>query len=370
MQQDTIPTPTVPVPYDDTWMLYVLVAILAMFIVAYWVEKLRRRAEWRRTLEAEFASLGDLARDKDCTREEQTILEDLARRFAPEEPFRVGTMRQVFNRCVDAAMDEALKSGDKKLFERRGAILRDIRVKLGQDYVPFGLRIQSTRELYHKQPMWVSTAPDLDHAQWTRMVVAQVDEGHFYLAHEDDIPLPAVRPGDTIHIRMWREEDARYEFNARLVSTQPSAPEWELAHAVRLRRLQARAHFRIKHDAAVEVGIVNAPLDGEMAGIEARPIVTRLRGRITSLSGGGYAVMLTQPVPRQVLLRVQFDIDPAHGPLLTNARIVGSVDISGGRHLIRAQFVGMSEEGREIVTRHVFQAQQSTPGAVGPQGED
>jgi len=357
-----------PVPYDDTWMLYVLFAVIAMFVVAYWVEKLRRRAEWKRTLEAEFAALADLANDKDFTRDEKNILEDLARRFAPEEPFRVGTMRQVFNRCVDAVMDEALKSGDKKLFERRGAVLRDIRVKLGLDYVPFGLRIQSTRELYTKQPVWVSSAPDLDHALWTRMVVAQVDEGHFYLAHEDETPPPSVRTGDTIHFRMWREEDARYEFNARIVSTQASAPEWELSHTTRLRRLQARAHFRIKYDAAVEVGVLSAPRDGEMTGIAARPIVTRLRGRITSLSGGGYAVVVTQPVPKQVLLRVLFEIDPAQGPLLTNARIVGTIDISGGRHLLRAQFVGLSEEEREVVTRFVFQTQQ--PAATGAAQHD
>lgn len=362
--------PNAPVPYDDTWMLYVLVAVIAMFVVAYWVEKLRRRAEWKRTLEAEFASLADLANDKDFTRDEKNILEDLARRFAPEEPFRVGTMRQVFNRCVDAAMDEALKSGDKKLFERRGEVLRDIRVKLGLDYVPFGLRIQSTRELYTKQPVWVSATADLDHALWTRMVVAMVDEGHFYLAHEDEAPLPTVRTGDTIHFRMWREEDARYEFNARVAATQAGAPEWELTHTTRLRRLQARAHFRIKYDAAVEVGIVSAPLDGALSGIAARPVVTRLRGRISSLSGGGYAVVVTQPVPKQVLLRVVFEIDPGHGPLLTNARIVGTVDISGGRHLLRAQFVGLTEEEREVVTRFVFQTQQPATVGMASQDED
>lgn len=364
--------PQVPAPYvyDDTWMLYGFFAVVAMFVVAYWVEKLRRRAEWKRTLEAEYASLNDLAKDKDLTREEQEILEGLARRFAPEEPFRVGTMRQVFNRCVDAAMDEALQGGDKRLFERRGAVLRDIRTKLGLDYVPFGLRIQSTRELYLKQPCWVSTAADLDHALWARMVVAQVDEGHFYLAHEGQAPLPAARIGDTVHFRMWREEDARYEFNARIVEINPTAPEWGLAHATRLRRLQARAHFRIKHDAACELGVVSAPVDGDTtdaAAIAARPIVTRLRGRFASLSGGGYSVVITQPLPMQVLLRVTLEIDPAHGPLLTNARIVGTVDISGGRHLVRAQFIGLTDEEREVITRFVFQAQQP---AVATAAED
>lgn len=353
--------------FDDTWMLYVFFGVIAMFVVAYWVEKLRRRGEWRRAIEAEFASLTDLGQDKDLSSQEQDILEDLARRFAPREPFRVGTMRLVFNRCVDAAMEEAQASGDTSLFARRGEVLRDIRVKLGLDYVPFGLRIRSTRELYTKQPVWVATSPEADHQTWTRMVVEMVDEGYFYLHHEDSTPLPLARVKDTIYFRLWREEDARYEFHSTLAEVRPSAPEWKLSHSARLRRLQARAHYRIKHDYACEVGVVSAPVDGDMSDIAERPVVTRLRGRVTSLSGGGYAVVVTQPVPKQVVLRVGFDLGGENGPLLTNARIVGTLNVPGGRYLLRAAFVSISEEEREVITRFVFQQQQPA-GAGQPAG--
>lgn len=348
--------------YDDTWMLYVFFAVVGMFIAAYWIERVRRHAAWKRTLEAEYAALGDLARDKDLTTEEQAILEDLARRYAREEPFRVGTMRQVFNRCVDGAMDEALQSGDRKLFVRRGEVLRDIRVKLGLDYVPFGVRITSTRELYSRQPVWVASSPEQDHQTWTRMVVSMVDEGHFHLEHDDTVPMPHAKAGDAIHFRLWREEDARYEFNARLAEQRNGPPEWTFLHSTRLRRLQARAHYRIRFDAACEVGIVSAPVDGDMAGVAERPVLTRLRGRITSLSGGGYAVVVTQPVPQQVVLRVALDLGGEQGPVLTNARVVGSLNVPGGRYLLRASFVGMGDEDREVITRHVFQMQQ--PGAA------
>lgn len=356
-----------PFDYDDTWMLYVLLGIVAMFLAAYWIEKWRRHSEWKRTLEAEYAALSDLGRDKDLTAAEQEILEDLARRFAAQEPFRVGTMREVFNRCVDAVMDEALKQGDAALLRKRGEVLRDIRVKLGLDYVPFGLRIRSTRELCAQQPTWCSVKQDLEPALWTRMVVVMVDEAHFYLRHDDTVPMPAVHIGDTIHFRLWREEDARYEFNARLVERKGEAPEWTLQHTSRLRRLQARAHFRIKFDYACEIGVVNAPVDGDMTGVAERPVVTRLRGRVTSLSGGGYAVVVTQPVPRQVLLRVAFDFGGEHAPVLTNAKVVGSLDVPGGRHLLRASFVGISEEDREVITRFIFLTQQAatTTGGAG-----
>lgn len=348
----------VPYVYDDTWMLYVLLGVFAAFLLAYWVEKYRRQREWKRTLEAEWASALDVARDKDFSPQEITLLEDLIRRFAPDQPFRAVTMRQVFNQCAEKAMDEALQQGDKALFDRRGEVLRDIRVKLGLDYVPLGLRIQSTRELYTRQPVWIAPSPEQEEHLWTRMLVCNVDEGHFYLEHDDTVPMPAIQPGNTVHFRLWREEDARYEFDARLVAVRHEPTEWKLAHSSRLRRLQSRAHYRIRYDYPCEVGVVNAPVDDNMGDVAARPVVTRLRGRVTSLSGGGYAVMVTQPVPRQVILRISFQFDPEGAALLSNARIVGTVNIPGGRYLLRASFVGISDEDREMVTRFVFQTQQ------------
>jgi c-di-GMP-binding flagellar brake protein YcgR len=344
--------------YDDTWMLYVLLAVFAAFALAYWVEKFRRSRDWRRTLEAEWAATLDVARDKDFSPQEMTLLEDLIRRFAPTEPFRVVTMRQVFNNCAEKAMDEALQTGDKNLFDRRGAVLRDMRVKLGLDYVPMGLRIQSTRELYTRQPVWIAPSPGQEEHLWTRMLVSNVDEGHFYLEHDDNVPMPAINVGSTVHFRLWREEDARYEFDARLVAGRHAPTEWKLIHTTRLRRLQARAHYRIRHDYPCEVGVVNAPVDNDMTDVAARPVITRLRGRVTSLSGGGYAVVVTQPVPRQVILRILLELEGEAGPVLTNARIVGTVNIPGGRYLLRCSFVGITDEEREMVTRFVFQTQQ------------
>lgn len=369
-EQATQSLPATPTyVYDDTWMLYVLAAVFAAFILAYWVEKYRRQREWKRTLEAEWASALDVARDKDLSPQEITLLEELVQRFAPEQPLRAVTMRQTFNHCVDQVMAEALQQGDRALFDRRGEVLRDIRVKLGLDYVPLGLRIQSTRELYHRQPVWVASSAAQEEHLWTRMLVCQVDEGHFYLEHDDNVPEPLIQPGNTVHLRLWREEDARYEFDARLVSRRQDPSEWKLAHSERLRRLQARAHFRIRFDYPCEVGVVSAPVDDQPLGdVSARPVVTRLRGRVSSLSGGGYAVVVTQPVPRQVLLRIALQLGPDTTPVLTNARIVGTVNLPGGRHLLRASFVGITEEERELITRFVFQTQQ--PAGTEPRPEE
>jgi len=342
-------------------MLYVLAAVLGMFAMAYFIENMRRKREYARVLEGEWASLEDLMRDKELSAEESTLLSEIVRRYAPDDPYRAATLRQGFNLCVERAMQDA-EAVSVAAAEKTGVVLRDIRVKLGLEYVPFGQRIQSTRELYLKQPVWVASGSSAEGKEWVRTTVSTVDEGHFYLAHEDATPMPVFSPGTTMRCRMWREEDARYEFSARLVRETSEPHTWMLAHTKELLRRQARAHFRIHFEQAVDVGIVNAPVDGNLSNVDERPVVTRLRGRVNSLSGGGYAVIVTQPVPRQVLLRIALEVDPGQEPLPTTARIVGTVEMPGGRYLLRAAFVCMSEEQREQITRLVFQRQQ--PGGL------
>jgi len=86
--------------------------------------------------------------------------------------------------------------------------------------------------------------------------------------------------------------------------------------------------------------------------------VTRMRGRITSLSAGGCAVVLKQPVARQVMLRLGIEM-PGGKTLETEADIVASSAISGGRYLLRLQFVGLSDEERDLIARYVLQKQQT-----------
>ena len=69
-------------------------------------------------------------------------------------------------------------------------------------------------------------------------------------------------------------------------------------------------------------------------------------------------MVLKQPVARQVILRLGIEL-PSEKMIEIESKIVASSAISGGRYLLRLQFVGLSEEARDRIARYVLQKQQT-----------
>jgi hypothetical protein len=84
-----------------------------------------------------------------------------------------------------------------------------------------------------------------------------------------------------------------------------------------------------------------------------------LRGQITNVSAGGFAVIVPQAIPAQVLIRVtlELDLEPAE-PFDVDARIVGTTQLPGGRYLIRAAFFEEDADKRELIAKYVVHRQQ------------
>jgi hypothetical protein len=134
-------------------------------------------------------------------------------------------------------------------------------------------------------------------------------------------------------------------------------PVWGLRHTPKLNRTQNRADYRIRYDELVVAGVLNAPLEGDGRDPKSLRVVTRLTGRITSLSAGGCALVFSQPVARHVLLRVRFDV-PGAPPIETELQIVFTAAISGARYLVRGRFLGLDDETRDTIARYVLHKQQ------------
>ncbi len=341
----------------QNYVLWMAVMLFGLLGAAVLIDYLRRWRERRRQIRTEWAAVREIARDKELSKESWELLEDLIRRYTPKTPLLTATLRQNFNECVERSIQKLKAQKDFNRLQRHGALLRDLRVHLGLDYIPIGQRIESTRELYHGQQIWVSPKGNgANH--WFRMSVVAVDEAFFHVVPQEPANVPSFHIGQEIQCRMWREEDARYGFDVVLAHILDNPPAWVFEHTNVMRRMQARAHFRLHIDQSTEIGIVNAPMDGDMSDVEQRPVVTRLRGRLTSLSGGGFAAVVTQPVPKQVLLRVTLELGPDSSPVEVTGQMVGSSTLSAGRYLVRAAFTGISDGTREMITHYIFQQQQ------------
>ena len=341
---------------SQTEIVWAGILVAALFAGAILIEILRRRRERKLRIEAEWREVHEILDERQLSREERRLLEDLIHRRARRLPLRTVTVRQQFDKCVALEIPEGPLLADNEALERHGAMLRDIRIRLGLDYVPFGQRIHSTRELVRGQRIWAAPAGE-GQRDWVRLIVASVDEAFFRLSPPPKAVLPPLKEGEAIQCRLWRDQDARYAFNARIVRIENSPPAWLIRHTAELDRLQARAHYRVHFEQSAAFAVLNAPLSGDMSDVHERQAVTRTRGRFTSLSGGGFAAVLSQALPKQVLLRALIELPTSGKPIQVVGQPVDLTPMGGDHYLVRAAFVGMSEEARDRIAQFVAQAQ-------------
>lgn len=347
-------------PEPSSMALWILaLGFFCMIFGAVLMEVFRRRGLQRRLLQVEWKDVSQIIKERSLSENETELLKSLIRRFAPTSPLKAVTTRRVFSKCVASMMEKLRNAGDVSAFERTGIELREIRTALGLEYVPIGQRIRSTRELHPGQWVGISMARDSSPI-WVRGMVDLVDESYLYLSWpKDRVPdTPQLRAGDEVRCRLWRDEDARYVFQVTVVGYEAPPPVLRLHHTEELSRTQTRSHFRVRHDQTTKVGVLDAPIDGNMDHLKARRAVTTMRGRITSLSAGGCALVLSQAVTKQVCLRIELTL-PGDTLLTLELRIVSITPISGGRYLVRGAFAGLDDERRDHVAKHVMQRQQS-----------
>lgn len=351
--------PSLPLEWPSatpTTVIWLVVSILLTLLVVVVWEIYRRRAERGARIRAEWQAVEDIVREKDLPKENCELLRAFIRRWSASEPLRAVTVRQHFDECVELEMNLLSGRGDAAQFHDRGQALRDIRQHLGLDFVPFGQRIVSTRELHGGQLIWMARSGDAE-AEWVRVSVVEVDEALFRVAPPDGVSSVISEAGAKIRCRMWREDDARYLFDVMLDHVEASPPGWAFRHTAQLERMQSRAHYRVPHDQTTTIGVLDGAVDGDTSSVKDRRVVTSLRGRIFSLSAGGLALTTHQPVPKQVLLRISLDL-PGYELFEAEARIVSSSALAGGRWLIRASFVGVDDATRDVIAHYVLRRQQ------------
>lgn len=337
------------------WAVLVCAVLLALAVV---VESLRQRRLRRARVEGLWDAVAKIAGEKELTEDERAVLNELLTKWAPDEPHRAATVHQYFDECVQAEMDALKERGNLVEYERMGTILRDIRTRLSLDMVPIGQRIYSTRQLYSPQEIWFVDAVESP-PRWKRGLVQTVNEAYFTVGMAVDVEPPRYMPGGEVRFRLYRDDDARYAFRTRLVRREANPPGLTFAHTSDLDRIQTREHYRVRHEQSTNVGVMDGVVDGTPEDTETRRIVTRLRGKIVNISAGGLAVVVPQPVPSQVLIRVNVDLPMERTVGFdVDARIVAINPLPAGRYLVRGAFVRIADEHREAIARYVMHKQQ------------
>ena len=341
-------------------------ALVALIVFGMVVNFVRRRIMRRAVLAAEWHTVGRLIQEKEFSKQEEDLLRGMIQRRSPETPLDVVATRHHFDKCVDAEMRALQSEGDEERFKEVGIVLREIRVRLELDYVPYGQRIYMSRELAAGQEIWMAAASGGGLTQWTKATIMAVDEAYVHVNANKGAPAMSLARGDSVRCHLWRDDDARYELKSAVAQSDDATQTWSLLHPEDLRRVQARDYYRVRYDQETSAALLASMLaaDEDGSDLRNRRVITRLRGRIISLSAGGLAMVTQHTVHTQALLRVGLEI-PDEQPFETEVSVVGVDPISGGRHLVRGAFVGMPDAKRDVIARYVMRRQRPLLAAHG-----
>jgi c-di-GMP-binding flagellar brake protein YcgR len=335
-------------------LFWIGVSLCLLFLAAVLIELLRRWAHRREQLRIEWDTVQRIIREKEFSKQEERLLTEVIRRHAADSPLQVVTARRDFDKCVEAEMKALRAAGNEEQFREAGILLREIRVRLELDYAPFGQRIHSSREMHTAQEIWLAPLTG-GNVQWVKASVLAIDEAYLHLASRESRTLDFA-PGSEIRCHFWREDDARYELRTTVAHKEGVPPAWSLYHVDDLRRIQARDYYRIRYNQETTIGVLSAFAD-RAEDARDRRVVTRVRGRITSLSAGGLAAVTQHAVQAQTLIRVAIEL-PNEAPFEAEVNTVAMEPVAGGRYLIRGAFMNISEDKREAIAHYVMRCQQ------------
>ena len=347
---------------DNPLLTWIGFGFCALFVGAVVLELLRRRRRRRDNIAAQWGIIDEVISERGLPDEEAQALRDMLRARAPQAPLTTINERLAFEQCVADHMEALSSQGDAAHFKNVGVLLRQVRRRLDLETVGDARPVDSTRHLNPGHMMWISPG-DAERPKWFSVHIVDVDEAYLHVVPDQDEkePPPSLQVGDVCSCRVLRTNDARYAFTSVLAFKAENPPQWSFMHTMRLDRLQSRAFFRIAYEGAVNLGVLVTPADGNLAeNVDRREVQTWVQGQFTNISAGGFAAITTVAPPNNARVRVPMEI-PGEDDIEPEAYLIEARPLSGGRYLVRGEFVDIAEKTRDTIARFVLHLQQPLP---------
>ncbi len=331
-------------------------------MISFIIGILKKRKEEQKRILRDWEKIHSILTDKGFDEKEIEILEELIHQYEPRNPLGVVTSRPHFNRCLKKYITDIRKRLNFEELDERGKAIKEIIIRLGHDYTPYGQRIYSTVDLYPNQPVWIYPK-DKPSALGRKGAVIDINGAFFRVApftEQDRLP---ANVGDYFLFKIWREEDGRYQFLSKLQKIESDPEVYVFDHTFSLERFQSRAYFRARLDKPIEVDVIRTEgnYDLNQINIEEVPyhIQFSTRARIVNMSAGGIALLMEKDIDERLFLRILLNPEdekkPEYIPLCV--RTVDKTNVSGGRYMYRGTFIGVTDENRDRIAKYVFRQQ-------------
>ncbi len=345
----------------QSWLIWVaLFSILGLLVLAVVLELLRRKRERKLAILQQWETIRTMLVEKELNEEERNMLIQLIEKYEPSNPINVVTVRQHFNRCVQKYIQDLRRDKPYAELDHVGEVLKEIRIRLGLDYIPYGQRIYTTAELYPNQTVWFNPKYG-SFQEWRKGKVADVNEAYFRVAPLTTQDRVSLKEGDEVAFRTWRDDDGRYQFTA--IFRAKDEDVYVFDHAFSMERFQTRAYLRVRVDTTIDVNVVRFSSKYDLTHISAEDIPYKVefstRARVVNLSAGGCALLIDRDIEEDLYIQFELDLEDDEEPRVVKLimRILDKLNVSLGRYMYRGAFVGVSNELRERLIKYVYKLQ-------------
>ncbi|MCX8063706.1 MAG: PilZ domain-containing protein [Candidatus Hydrogenedentes bacterium] len=340
------------------WLITLM--LMGLLVLAVIVEIIRRKKERKNNILQQWNTVNTIIVEKEFNEEEASVLRKIIEKYEPNNPINVVTIRQNFNRCVQRYVQDLRKSVSFEELDNIGNVLKEIRVRLGMDYIPYGQRIYSTAELYTNQTLWMSLHLGVSES-WRKGKVSGVNEAFFRVAPFTAQDKMNLKEGDEVVFRTWRDDDGRYQF--KTIYRGKEEDVYVFDHAFTLERYQTRAYLRVRMEKTIDVNVVKISNKYDLNQISAEDIPYKVeystKARVVNISAGGCALLIDRDIDEDLFLQFDIELEDEGGQksikLIT--KILEKLSVSLGRYMYRGVFVGVTNELREKLIKYVYRLQ-------------
>ena len=336
--------------------MWSLVAVIVGGIVWLVHRHLQRKARLRLDRQWFFRT----AALKHLTNEQVQLLQAIAPYSGSDKLLPLLTSLCLFN----TAVNHFLQQQSLPPSQREGLLseLQAIRSHLHFDHAVFGEVLHST----HTLPPGQQVRMLVFHAERERnlygMVTAIHDDGLTVELLDKASHISWVRRGAEVTLSVLRAGDAEYHGVSHVLERNTGAAcTLTLAHVSQLSRHQRRAYFRIP----VRLDVLIWPLTEhqtrtyEQSGrVDIAPESVPAEGLLTSLSGGGASILLSQPIVYNALISVTLILSPRHHIYHVTARIARVTQIADMRYRISIAFLDATQRETEQIIRFVLKTER------------
>ncbi len=322
----------IPTAQGETILLFILLAV-AIILTFILVGLLREFLRKKRLKESFFKE----AYERELTQEEAQILWEYSMKLG-RDPFLALEFKAPFEKVVELYLQESPNPKEE--------LIKDMRMKLGFDYVPYFIPLVSTKDIDLFQPgkMYLPDGRKYEVALFDK------DERFMYWAVIDRNSPKEELLGKKITISFIRKGDGIYKFEGEVVKTFTENGKLiiQIPHTFELSRYQRREYARVEVEVPTVITIISK--EGE----------TRINGEIVDISAGGAKVCISlSELERELPPTQQLNLDfPLEGRRFNLKATI--INIYPRRHAIcyGVKFENISPEEQKLIYDFVKKEQK------------